>query len=151
MSKLPRTRPGIAMLALTILAALALLCRSAAAQAPLRVWVSDINDQADKDTAAGAIQIVGARNGAFSGKVVASGAQALHNLRATCGDLKGPGGVIANVQIRYALPWTSERDRRMPNACLAEAPLKEYAPGAAAPVWITVRIPKDTAGCTRVR
>ena len=53
------------------------------------------------------IEIVGVRNGAFSGKVMVGSTKPIQGLKATVGDLKGPSGVIpaAQVQVRYALPW----------------------------------------------
>lgn len=111
------------------------------------VYISDINDQADKEAAGSPkfVRLVAAKNGAFSGKVVASSNAPLTGLRATCAGLKGPGGVIpaTNVEIRYGLPWVAKRGgRTTPNACLSESPAAQYAAGTPAPIWITVMVPK---------
>ncbi|HUS47193.1 MAG TPA: glycoside hydrolase domain-containing protein [Phycisphaerae bacterium] len=120
----------------------------------LRVHVSDIHDQEDSP-AAGApafVRIVAARNGTYSGKVVAGSSGPIRGLKAACGALKAPGGAVipaSAVQVRYGLPWASGRSRRTPNACLSETPLAECAAsgrgGAAAPVWVTIRVPKEAS------
>ncbi len=53
------------------------------------------------------IHLVGARNGAYSGKVVLGRDKPIRGLAATAGDLKGEGGTIpaSQVQVRYATPW----------------------------------------------
>ena len=120
----------------------------------LRVYVSDIHDQGDKEssTTPAFVRMVAARNGAYSGKVVATSAgKGITGLKAACSALKGPGGSIAatNIQIRYGLPWVAKRSWLQrgitPNACLSESPAAEYAAGAAAPIWVTVNVPKETA------
>ena len=52
------------------------------------------------------IRLVGARNGAYSGKVVLGSDKPIRGLAATAGDLKGEAGSIpaADVQVRYAMP-----------------------------------------------
>ncbi len=52
------------------------------------------------------IRLAGARNGAYSGKVVLGSDKPIRGLAATPGDLKGEGGTIpaADVQVRYAMP-----------------------------------------------
>ena len=57
-----------------------------------------------------AVRLVGARNGTYSGKVVAGSDRALRGLTASpAGDLTGPGGTIpaSAIRIRYGLPWSS--------------------------------------------
>ena len=51
------------------------------------------------------IKLAGARNGNYSGKVVAGPTKPIRDLQAAATDLKGDGGVIpaANIQIRYGL------------------------------------------------
>ena len=134
------------------------------------------------------VRIVGARGGAFSGKVVVGSAEPIKGLAVTVSDLKSPdGGVIpaSAVRVRYGLPWGGERGAyyglqtdyffgvtpdhsryarpvRMLGA-LAEKPLAEFpvaalapgkydlkapnqpdpVPGAVAPVWLTVSVPRD--------
>ena len=52
------------------------------------------------------IRLAGARNGAYSGKVVLGSDRPIRGLTVVAGDLKGEAGTIsaANVQVRYALP-----------------------------------------------
>jgi hypothetical protein len=118
------------------------------------------------------IEIVAARNGAFSGKVVAGSTKPIAGLKVIAGDLKGPGGVIAagQVETRFALPWGRE-ELSIANAnpypadvtllsCLAPqapdvVPVSTKKPsarkpdgaalvnGAVLPIWVTVRVPKD--------
>jgi hypothetical protein len=118
------------------------------------------------------IEIVAARNGVFSGKVVVGSTKPIAGLKAFAGELKGAGGVIAAsaVETRFALPWGREymslgSVNPYPAAvtllsCLCpQAP--EVAPlstktvagkksgeaalvnGAVVPIWVTVRVPKD--------
>ncbi len=58
-----------------------------------------------------AVKIVGARNGAFSGKVMVGSTKTIQRLKVTAGDLKGDGGVVAgrNVRVRYGAPWGTQR------------------------------------------
>jgi len=53
------------------------------------------------------IQLVGARNGIYSGKVAVGCDRPIRGLTATVGELRGPAGSIAasQVRIRYAMPW----------------------------------------------
>ncbi|NLF31671.1 MAG: hypothetical protein GX591_12385 [Planctomycetes bacterium] len=56
------------------------------------------------------IRLVGARNGRYSGKVVAGSTEPLRRLRAAAGDLAGSGAMIpaSAVRIRYGIPWGRE-------------------------------------------
>ena len=86
--------------------------------------------------------IAGARNGSFTGKIVAGSARPIRNLQVTAAELRGPGGTIpaANVRIRYGVPWGEYRqvnagNRKLPTpypaatqrlGALAEKPLAEF-------------------------
>jgi hypothetical protein len=111
------------------------------------------------------IEIVGVRNGAFSGKVMVGSAKPIRQLKVTPGDLTGPNGVIpaAQVQIRYALPWGDNYFLRSLSSmgyvddelgCLSELapdeiPLskskteRSLLDGAVTAVWVTVKVPGD--------
>jgi hypothetical protein len=99
------------------------LVPNAVRPAGLQVWNSntlacdydlDFGDAAEKVQA---IEIVGARNGSFSGKAVVGSSRPIEGLKAVAGELKGPGpapqgpavggGVIpaGQVETRFALPW----------------------------------------------
>ena len=126
-----------------------------AAAAGGQVYGCDIHDAADADTgAAPAIHIVGARNGTFSGKVVvASGRVA----KAVAGELKSASGEIRRaeqgqavipasaIQVRYAAPGGTRGPSHIStrgNDLLLESPPGE-SPAGKAPVWVTVKVPKD--------
>jgi len=119
------------------------------------------------------IRLVGARNGVFSGKVVVGSAKGISGLKATAGDLKGPGGTIPAItetaireNVRYGCRWGTEAGfcsddggirRPYPQwpaffGALTDAPPAEIPvdkpnaaslAGAVIPVWITVRVPRD--------
>ena len=117
------------------------------------------------------IEIVGARGGVFSGKVVVGSSKPIQGLKAAVGDLRGPGGLIAasQTETRFAVPWASEHMSLGVNpyptdvtllSCLlpqapAETPLSkkklaarkpgdvEIVNGAVVPVWTIVCVPKD--------
>ena len=84
----------------------------------LQLWNSDVllgdfdMDFGDPAEPLRPIRIVGARNGLFSGKVVAGSDQTLEGIQATVTDLVSPQGsriAASVVRIRYALPWGSEK------------------------------------------
>ena len=124
----------------------------------------DFGDQAE---AVRPVMIAGARNGTFSGKVVAGSAKPIRDLKVTPAGLKGSGGAIpaANVRIRYGVPWGEYRqvnagNRKLPSpypvytqrlGALAEKPLAEFPVLAAASddFWPTLR--PDAAQITPVR
>ena len=124
------------------------------------------------------IRLIGARNGAYSGKVVLGCDKPIRGLSATAGELKGEAGTIpaSAVQVRYAMPWgnlilTNPGNNEAlpypatptPLLALHETPPKEVPVykkdvkpgclktagqpdpvfGAVAPIWVTVRVPKD--------
>ncbi|HUS48165.1 MAG TPA: glycoside hydrolase domain-containing protein, partial [Phycisphaerae bacterium] len=114
----------------------------------LQVWNSDpLATDFDMDFGDPAeplrpIRLVGARNGTYSGKVVVGSTQPIKGLKATCGDLAGPGGAkiaAARVRIRYGLRWgvcrtsnegnleaTAYPAAARPLFALAESPLEEF-------------------------
>jgi hypothetical protein len=114
----------------------------------------DFGDQAEPLRA---VIIAGARNGTFSGKIVAGSAKPIRDLKVTPAGLKGPGGAVpaANVRIRYGVPWGEYRqvnagNRKLPSpypsyaqrlGALAEKPLAEFPVLAAATddYWPTIR------------
>ena len=70
--------------------------------------------------------IAGARNGLFTGKIVAGCARPIRDLHVAPAELRGPGGSIpaANVRIRYGVPWGEYRQvnagssfRKSPAGC----------------------------------
>jgi hypothetical protein len=108
------------------------------------------------------LSITGARNGTFSGRLVATSAGPIGQLRARVGDLvsAGTGKKIpaSALLVRYAArakhenSWVGLRAPRGAlrfDALLEEAPaaVRPGAPGGAAvqPVWVTVRVPSDAA------
>lgn len=121
------------------------------------------------------VEIVGARNGSFSGKVVVGCSRSIRGLRAKPDDLKTPGGTIpaARVQVRYGFAWgrdeivvyygvnpypakpvllgglTDRPPEEIPVGVIHPGRRKPTGPapvaGAVAPVWVTVHVPKDAA------
>ncbi|MFH0982061.1 MAG: glycoside hydrolase domain-containing protein [Planctomycetota bacterium] len=103
------------------------------------------------------VEIRGARNGAFSGQIVAGSDAAIKGLKVTVTNLKGArdGSLPASaIQVRYAV-LRGETEaygsvlRRFDG--LEEKPPEEVATdkavgGSVQPVWITVRVPRDAAG-----
>ena len=119
---------------------------------PLKVWSADIHDVADTDSGgAAAVGIVAARNGWYSGKVVAG---APGGVKAGVGDLKlaGGAGIIpaAAVQVRYAAPLEGDlagaTEAKGPDTLFEECPAVSSA--GRVPVWVTVHIPKDAKAGT---
>ncbi len=133
----------------------------------LQVWNADIM-QGDYDVDFGSqseslkpVSIIGPRNGIFSGKVNAGSTNPIRGLSARAGDLKGPSVIpVSAIRIRYGVPWGREswwpafpfKANSALLASLSEKPLKEYPvgkvngnspAGAVAPIWVTIKIPKD--------
>jgi len=124
----------------------------------VRIYTADV--VSDRPTGGGPealrpVSIVAARNGTFSGKVVLQSARTIKGLRASAGPLSGQGTTIAarNVQVRYALAW-EQRNWGWPSGpdILLESPPEAVAPyrknPATAPVWITVKVPKEAKAGT---
>jgi glycosyl hydrolase family 123 len=109
------------------------------------------------------VRLIGAKNGAFSGRVILSSSEKISGLKASATDLalKGGGGSIpaAAVQIRWASAaqtgktWVpagrfdallDEPPAEVPVRKITLRRVKVQPPAAAvAPVWITVRVPAD--------
>ncbi|HUT57981.1 MAG TPA: glycoside hydrolase domain-containing protein [Phycisphaerae bacterium] len=134
----------------------------------LQVWNADVLagdfdlDYGDRCEPVRPVEIVGAANGSFSGKVMLGSTEPIRGLKVTVGDLTGEGAKIpaSAVRIRYGIPWGQEATfgsgwRAPVLAALAEAPLDEFpvrkgsasgrelAPvwGAVVPIWVTVKVP----------
>ena len=93
------------------------------------------------------IRLAGARNGAYSGKVVLGSDKPIGGLSATAGDLKGAGGTIpaAQVQVRYAMPWG--------NVVITNAACNEAMPYPAVPTPLAALYeapPKEIPVCRGV-
>jgi hypothetical protein len=131
-----------------------MLCPAPAAMgqagSKIQAWSSDIHDSdlGAPGGGAAAIAIVGARNGAFSGKVMVGSDTAIGGLKATVGDLKGAGTIPAgNCTVRYGAAWDGGLIGSIAGAdILLETPLPEFPVNGkrcAVPVWVTVQVPKD--------
>jgi len=122
-------------------------------------------DWGDRTEALRPLEIVGVRNGAFSGKAMVGSTAPLQDLKATPSALTGPGGTIpaSHVCVRYALPWGSHNNLRARSSmgqvddelgCLSEKsavdiPLyksqtsPDLVAGAVTAVWTTINVPRD--------
>jgi len=104
------------------------------------------------------IEITAVRNGVFSGRFVVSSDKAIDGLKVAISRLAAAGGGPAlpgsAVRLRYARPATSSVSWRPGHLFdgLAEAIPEQVPPykgrnnklaGAVAPIWVTVRVPKD--------
>jgi len=131
---------------------------SSSAQAQVKVWTCDIvlDERSPKVVKElKPVTLVGARNGAFSGKIVVESTRTIKGLKASVDALTGQGGIgiipASCVQIRYASAWDSQA-RGAPKGLdiLLDSP-PEVAPGkgpALLPVWVTVNVPKDARAGT---
>ncbi|MBN2582880.1 MAG: hypothetical protein JXL80_07395, partial [Planctomycetes bacterium] len=76
------------------------------------LMMSDFDmDWGDPNESLRPVQIVAPQNGRFSGKVVVGCDEPLRGLKATAGDLAGPGGAkipASAIRLRYAVPHGSE-------------------------------------------
>jgi len=88
------------------------------------------------------VEVVGAKNGAFTGKLMLGSTSPIKNLKVTPGELKGPGGGIpaANIMVRYGILWGENNpidtgNRKIPSpyalrserlGALAEKPLPVF-------------------------
>ncbi|MDD4888613.1 MAG: DUF6067 family protein [Phycisphaerae bacterium] len=126
-------------------------------------------DYGDTAEPAKLVSIAAARNGMFSGRLIVSSAQAIKGLKVTVGELTGDAGKIpaAAVKVRRAEPAVSDKSWApafrfdgLQETLPAEVsvpklpPLKDtylgqavdrkaIVPGAIAPIWLSVRVPKD--------
>jgi len=113
------------------------------------------DEQGDPCREPRAVRLYGARNGAFSGRIIVSAAGPIQGLNAVPADLATPGGArisAASVEVRYARRDGPALRRGGPGTFegLAPAPPASIAPAkgsarAAQPVWVTVHVPKDAA------
>jgi hypothetical protein len=89
------------------------------------------------------------RNGNASGQVIVGDEKPLVGLQAVASDLKGTAGSIpaAAVQIRYALPDGSSKERKvfdsLEESAPAEVPVYPEHKGSIQPVWLNIRVPVD--------
>jgi hypothetical protein len=96
----------------------------------LQVWnadalAADIDiDFGDRTEPLGPVEILGTRNGLFSGKVVVGSTEPIRGLKTRPGRLIGSGGVIpaSNVRIRYGIPWGGQA----PNSKTRLTPFAPY-------------------------
>ncbi|MFH1022039.1 MAG: glycoside hydrolase domain-containing protein [Planctomycetota bacterium] len=114
-----------------------------------KVVVSDYGDPCE---ALRPVQIIGARNGTFSGQIVIGDAGGIKGLKVSVSDLKGPGTIPASaVNVRYGLPdgdSGSKNPAHQPFDSLEEAPPEEVkiqkgGTGAVQPLWFIVSVPAD--------
>ena len=128
-------RASMRKVAWTRAAALIVLGAAALPLMGNQVWTSDILTRESSVPATKElkpISLVGARNGAFSGKVMVESVNAIKGVLASAGPLTGKGGAIipaANVQIRYGKFWDRHGgDCQPPGAdILLEAPAEAPA------------------------
>ena len=115
------------------------------------VYASDIHDDRDMGTSPAAINIVGARGGAFNGKVVVVLGEGAKGLKAGVSDLKQGEAVIpaSRIQVRYGQAWADSigsfqrpvgRDILLDSS---EAVSPAGKAGSVVPVWVTVSVPKE--------
>jgi len=138
------------MRAKTKIVLLILIAATAApAQAPGQAGVNVISllDYVNGSPTGDILYIYGARNGVFSGKVVAPWGS-----RISVPNLSGPGRLPAsNIIVRYCHPDAPSRYRKgrpVFNGLHPEPPgpmkqSKYYKPYSTHPVWLTVRVPAD--------
>ncbi|MCX7591125.1 MAG: DUF6067 family protein [Kiritimatiellae bacterium] len=143
------------------------VCRPSGFQlwnAPTVMAVFDM-DYGDPYTPLRPIRIYGARNGSFSGQVVASADTAIRGLKASMGELvhtegKGrisvdcvyiryakPGGPEAGANVRYGTAEVNRFDA-LEETAPAEVPIYEKRQGikpcgAVQPIWVTVSVPSN--------
>ena len=121
--------------------------------AGVKVWTGDVAANDHQGIAAGTlvpVTIVAARNGTFSGKVVVESTDTITGLKASAGPLSAAGAAIpaGNVQVRYAVAWGGDWKGYRPAGpdTLLESPPEAVAAvkgRALAPVWVTVKVPKE--------
>lgn len=124
----------------------------AAPAAEVKLWTSSAPADEGEKTPAGSlgpVTIVAARNGTFSGKVVADSSGPIRGLKGSVGDLTCDGATIPArcIQVRYAVPWEQRNWGwpSHPDILLESAPeaIQADARRTLAPVWVTVAVPKD--------
>jgi hypothetical protein len=116
--------------------------------AGFQVWNLDRNacvrdsDWGDPNEPLRPLVLVGARNGTFSGRVVASSRAAITGLRAELSDLVGPNGKNSFAAGAVRILYTENLEEVPPKAVAAG-----NDGGAVCSIWMTVRVPEAlTAG-----
>jgi len=140
----------------------------------MQVWNSSLlasdtdTDWGDPNGPLKPVQIVGTRNGTFSGKLLLGSTRPLKSLKATITDLAQPTGAVipaSAVALRYAVPdlprkaGNVNRFDSLLETPPAEVPVRPKQPqpnavrtlpgqpapvyGAVVPIWVTVRVPAD--------
>ncbi|HUT60091.1 MAG TPA: glycoside hydrolase domain-containing protein [Phycisphaerae bacterium] len=142
-----KVKTATAMLTVAVTAA-----TLSAEPAAVQLWTSDLvsDAQAGKSSGKlGPITIVGARGGAFSGRVVVESTAPIKGLRGSAGSFSMEGTRIPpeNVRVRYAVCFDGTWSRWRPQGLdiLLESPPGEVAPygrKVQAAVWVTVQVPK---------
>jgi len=98
------------------------------------------------------LPLCGAKNGVYSGQIIAGSGKAIQGLKAEASELKGPGTIEAScIRIRYALPLRGRSRSVFIGGRHSSCGLEEFPPGtvqvsgdgAVQPIWVTVHIPKD--------
>ncbi|HUT57072.1 MAG TPA: glycoside hydrolase domain-containing protein, partial [Phycisphaerae bacterium] len=136
-----------AAFAIFLAAAPAALGQVPEANAGPRLLGGDIHDPDDAHCGGRpAVSIAGARNGAFSGKVVLASNQPILQLTAAVGELRqGEAAIPASrLRVRYAVRWDrSMGGFRRPKGAdiLLESPPARL-PAGKVDVWVTVDVPK---------
>ena len=148
------TRKSVWVMAVACVVMSAAACTSAAVQ----VWTSDVTSDEFSTNAVKKltpVNIVGARNGTFSGKLVVESTAAITGVKASVSALTGMGSTIPalNVQIRYGIVWGNKDFREyrcspvVPHGAdiLLESPtdVPTYYRRALMTVWVTVKVPRD--------
>jgi hypothetical protein len=134
------------------------LVPNATRPAGLQVWNSDLLasdfnvDFGDRTEPLWAITVVGARNGSYSGKVVAGSDRPIVGLRAAASDLRSKDATIpaSVVRVRFGMPWGDDDGTRerfpvvvTPLGALADAPPAEIPVQPVAPGWACLQLPRE--------
>jgi hypothetical protein len=125
-----------------------------AARKGIQVWNLDLHDRLDgsripelTESSLKPVTIVGARNGFFSGALALSCDAAMNNVQVAVSELTGAGGAklpAAAVQARAAL-WAANVGHYDTLPAAIPSAIAPYRGNASAPIWITVRVPRDAA------
>ncbi len=112
-----------------------------------------VTDRPDPNEPLRSVRIYGARNGVFSGQIVAGAAKALHSLSVSCTALSTEDGrsiPASAVDIRYAVADGAPLSRGGPATFDAlegfarnPVPVDQAAGGTIQPIWLAVRVPAN--------
>jgi hypothetical protein len=117
--------------------------------AGFQVWNLDRNstvtdsDFGDPTEPLRPIILCGARNGTYSGRVVASSRTAIKGLKVVLSDLTGPSGNDTISAGQVAIRYSDDLDEAAPKEVATKADN-----GAVCSVWVTVKVPKTAAAGT---